>query len=258
MIIQQHISPVGVSSEEIAAHFNLLPERYFAQTDEADVARHIAMVNRLLHTISSADSMGSLRPVIDWADKPDRGCSVVHVVTWDRAGLFFKLAGALGVAGLNILSAQITTRNDHIAIDSFEVTGTEGGPVRDQRARELFARTVEDALVRNRDLASAIGEQAARFASRSLVAHAPVVEVYLEISTPRVILEIQAADRFGLLYRVGRIINEEGFSLSAARVHTERGVAIDRFHLEAADRNLVDVPRLERLRDALVGAASVG
>jgi [protein-PII] uridylyltransferase len=255
VITQQHISPAGVSSEEIAAHFNLLPERYFAQTGEADVARHIGMVNRLLHTISAADSLGSLRPVIDWVDHEERGCSTVHVVTWDRAGLFHKLAGALSVAGLNILSALITTRNDHIAIDSFEVTGTEGGPVRDGRAREAFARAVEDSLVGNRDLAVAIAEQSARFGPRSFVAHAPVVEVYLEISSPRVILEIQAADRFGLLYRVGRVISDQGFSLAAARVHTERGVAIDRFHLEAADRNPVDVPRLEKLRAELVGAA---
>jgi [protein-PII] uridylyltransferase len=255
VITTQHISPAGVSSEEIAAHFNLLPERYFAQTDEADVARHLAMVNQLLHTISAADSLGSLRPVIDWAENPTRGCSIVHVVTWDRAGLFYKLAGALGVAGLNILSALITTRNDHIAIDRFEVTGPDGGPVREARARDVFSRAVEDALVGNRDLAPAIAEQAQQFAAQKLAPHAPVVEVYLEISSPRVILEIHAADRFGLLYRVGRVISEHGFSLAAARVHTERGVAIDRFHLESADRDPVDVARLQRLRDALLGAA---
>lgn len=253
LISQQHIAQTvsGVSAEEVDAHFNLLPDRYFAQTDESDVALHLAMVNRLLHNISDADSLGSLRPVIEWRDAPDRSHSVAHVVTWDRAGLFYKLAGALSVAGLNILSAKITTRNDHIAIDSFEVDAA--GP-EFAGAREVFARTVEEALVANRDLAPAIDAQAALH-TPGHSAHAPTVDVYLEINSPRAIVEMHVPDRFGLLYRVGRIIAEAGFNLASARVHTERGLAIDRFHLEAADDKPVDAARLNALREALLVAS---
>lgn len=257
LISQQHIaqSVTGVSPEEIAAHFNLLPDRYFAQTEEAEVALHIGMVNRLLQNISAADSLGSLRPVIEWRDFPERGCSVAHVVTWDRAGLFFKLAGALSVAGLNILSARITTRTDHIAIDSFLVSESGHGAVHDDLARQLFAKNVESALVCNKDLSSEIRAQATRFAPPPSSLDSAVVDVYLEIGSPRVIVEIHAADRFGLLYRVGRVIADQGFSLASARVHTERGLAIDSFHLEPSDRRTVDAARLTTLRDALVTAA---
>lgn len=241
----------GVSPEEIAAHFNLLPERYFAQADETEVALHLGMVHRLLHNISAADSLTALRPVIEWRDAPHAQCSVVHVVTWDRAGLFHKLAGALSVAGLNILAARITTRADHIALDSFEVGGAEPGPVRGTATHEAFARAVEEALVANRDLAPAIAARAAELPPAPPDAEAPVVEVYAEISSPRVIVEIQARDRFGLLYRVGRVIAEHGFTLLAARVDTERGVALDRFHLEPAAPAPADPARLARLRDAL-------
>lgn len=260
LISQQHIaqSVSGVSAEEIAAHFNLLPERYFAQTEEADVALHIGMVNRLLHNISAADSLGSLRPVIEWRDFPERGCSVVHIVTWDRSGLFYKLAGALSVVGLNILSARITTRTDHIAIDSFVVAEAGHGAVQDDTARDLFARTVESALVCNKDLAPEIRAQASRFAAPASSLDGPVVEVYLEIASPRVIVEIHATDRFGLLYRVGQVIADQGFSLASARVHTERGLAIDAFHLEPSDNRPVDNARLTLLRDALVAATGTG
>ncbi|MBA4136804.1 MAG: hypothetical protein C0518_05755 [Opitutus sp.] len=253
LISQQHIaqSVTGVSAEEIDAHFNLLPDRYFAQTDESDVALHLEMVNRLLHNISAADSLGSLRPVIEWRESPDHTHHVVHVVTWDRAGLFYKLAGALSVAGLNILSAKITTRNDHIALDSFEV-GAAGPDI--APAREAFARSVEDALVANRDLSSAIAAQARLFAGEGS-AHPPTVDVYLEINSARAIVEMHVPDRFGLLYRVGRVIAEAGFSLTSARVHTERGLAIDRFHLDAADDKPVDAARLNALREALLIAS---
>ncbi|MFI5337613.1 MAG: ACT domain-containing protein [Opitutales bacterium] len=257
MISQQTIARTvsGISADEIAAHFNQLPERYFTQTEETDVALHITMVNRLLHNISTADSLGTLRPVIEWQDCPAHGGSSVHIVTWDRSGLFFTLAGGLSVAGLNILSARISTRNDHIAIDRFEVVGPDRGPVRDPHARELFARTVEEALMGGRDLAGAIRTQAERFTPAPPPGRPASIEAYLEISSPRAIIEIQATDRFGLLYRVGRVIAEHGFNLSAARVDTERGLAIDRFHLESADKQPVDTARLGRLRDGLLAVA---
>lgn len=49
----------GVSSDEIVAHFGLLPERYFVHTDASEIALHIQMINRLLKSISSAESVSA-------------------------------------------------------------------------------------------------------------------------------------------------------------------------------------------------------
>ncbi len=247
----------GVSPEEIAAHFSLLPERYFMQTDEEDVARHIGMVNRLLHTISTAESMGSLRPVVEWVDVPARGHTVVHVATWDRAGLFHKLAGALSVAGLSIHSARIITRSDHIALDSFEVTGPDGGPVKEERLQTLFFQTIESALMGKLDLAGAIATHSRRLDFAPFREHPPHVEVYLEVSSPRIIVEVQTIDRFGLLYALGRVIAAEGYGLSSARICTERCLALDTFYLDAADPESVETPRLLQLRDALLAVSTL-
>jgi len=244
----------GIHAEEINAHFNLLPERYFVQTDDNELTLHIGMVNRLLHSISAADSLGSLRPVIEWQDDPNRGLSIAHIVTWDRAGLFYKLAGAFSVAGLNIISAKITTRSDHIAIDTFEVSEPGNGPVRDARARELFTRTVEAALVGANDLGADIAAQTRKYAGLTAGATSPSVEVYLEIASPRAIVEIHAPDRFGLLYRVGHVFAEQGYSLSGARVHTQRGIAIDSFFLESDEKTPLDGARLAQLKTALIAA----
>lgn len=252
---QQRISEnvTGINTEEINAHFNLLPERYFVQTDDQELTLHIGMVNRLLHSISAADSLGSLRPVIEWQDDLHRGLSVVHIVTWDRAGLFYKLAGAFSVAGLNIISAKITTRSDHIAIDTFEVSEPGHGPVRDAQARELFTHTVETALMGTKDLDADIWAQIKKFSNPANGTTSPSVEVYLEIASPRAIVEIHAPDRFGLLYRVGHIFAEQGYSLSAARVHTQRGIAIDSFFLESDEKIPFDGERLTRLKTSLNG-----
>ncbi|HEX3728939.1 MAG TPA: [protein-PII] uridylyltransferase, partial [Opitutaceae bacterium] len=155
----------GISEDEINAHFGLLPDRYFIHTDGAEVALHIQMVHRLLTSIATADSVGSLRPVIDWQDDLNRSYTVVNVVTWDRAGLFYKLAGAFSVAGLNILGAKIISRTDHIAIDTFYVVEAGRSLVQSTAAQENFAKHVEASLVTSKDLYPEIAAQAKKLAA---------------------------------------------------------------------------------------------
>lgn len=252
----------GISADEINAHFGLLPDRYFIHTDTDEIALHIQMVNRLLKSITTADSVGSLRPIIEWKDDLNRSLTVVNVVTWDRAGLFYKLAGALSVAGLSILGSKVISRTDHIAIDTFYVVEPGRGPVQSAAAQEKFARTIEEALVANRDLLPDIISQAKKIASTRYLAPTsgemlqssfpPTVDVYHELSMQRTIVEVQARDQIGLLYRLSKIISDHGFDITFARIGTERGVAIDTFYIEGANHEPVDNPdRLHSLRDAL-------
>lgn len=251
----------GISADEITAHFRLLPERYFVHTDADEIALHIRMVNKLLTSISQADAVGSLKPVIDWHDDINRSLTVVDVVTWDRAGLFYKLAGAFSVAGLSILSAKVISRNDHIAIDTFYVVEPGRGVVQSAKAQEIFARTVEEALVTNKDLYPDIVAQAKKVrANRYTVdkgpaPHAsfpPIVEVYHELSMQRTIVEVQARDEIGLLFKLAKLISDHGFDITFARIGTERDIAIDSFYIENARPDLpADTARLERLRDAI-------
>ena len=257
----------GISADEINAHFGLLPDRYFVHTDSTEIALHIQMVNRLLQSITTADSVGSLKPVIEWKDDLNRSLTVVNVVTWDRAGLFYKLAGAFSVAGLSILGSKVISRTDHIAIDTFYVVEPGRGVVQSAAAQEKFARTIEEALVANRDLLPDIAAQAKKIASTRYLASStgetlhssfpPTVDVYHELSMQRTIVEIQARDQIGLLYRLAKIICDHAFDITFARIGTERGVAIDTFYIESANHQPVDIPeRLVALRDAMTEVIS--
>lgn len=262
-LIARHLP--GISEEEIAAHFTLLPDRYFIQTGTEEVALHLQMVHRLLASIASADSVGSLKPIVDWRDDLNRSFTVVNVVTWDRAGLFYKLAGAFSVAGLNILGAKIISRADHIAIDTFTVIEPGRGVVQSAGAQETFARNIEAALVANKDLYPEIAAQAKRIAATrylstgaSASSFPPTVEVYHELSMQRTIVEVQGRDQIGLLYRLARTISDHGFDITFARIGTERGMAIDTFHIESENHEPVTDPgRLRALRDALAEVVAV-
>src|SRR5437879_12747524 len=80
----------------------------------------------------------ALAPVTAWIDERDRGYSLVKICTWDRAGLFGKIAGTFSAAGLNILSAQIFTRTDGIVLDEFFVNDARTGGLATREQHEKF------------------------------------------------------------------------------------------------------------------------
>lgn len=254
-----------VSREEIEAHLNLLPERYFAQTSPEDVELHIRMVHQLLSRIQGADSLGALVPVVDWQDQIDQGLTVVNVVTWDRAGLFYKLAGALSVAGVNIISTKAMSRADHIAIDTFHVVAPDGGIVQDGKARSNFEEHMRLALIEDEDLLPFIEKQAELSRNRlyrpsrqrlRAPVH-PAVNVYHELSLRKTIVEVEADDEIGLLYRLSKVMFECGFDITFARIATENGVANDTFYIESASEpNGIGNDNLLELRQNLSGVIS--
>jgi len=251
----------GIPHEEVEAHCNLLPERYFVHNSLKEIELHMRLVNQLLLSITNADSMATLIPVIDWHDDFDRGHTVVTIVTWDRAGLFYRLAGAFSLAGLNIVSANVISRSDHISIDTFYLSDAKGGVVESRTAREHFEENLRLSLVKNKDLTPEIekAEKQARpkgLFNKDKTMHAPIpqtVDVYHELTLQKNIIEVQAHDKIGLLYFLAKNIFEAGYDITFARIATERKIAVDTFYIESS-RDTSDGPEnsnLLALRDTL-------
>ena len=103
---------------------------------------HIALVHRFMHLQFEEEEEKALEPVVTWHNEPDRGYTSAHICTWDRSGLFWKIAGSLTAAGLNILSAQIFTRSDGIVLDSFYVNDAQGAVLARKEGREAFEKNL--------------------------------------------------------------------------------------------------------------------
>jgi [protein-PII] uridylyltransferase len=170
---------------------------------------------------------------------------VVNVVTWDRAGLFYKLAGAFSVAGLNILGRE-GHLEDRPHRDRHLLRRRARPRRRAERRRAGIVR--EDHRVRARlELGPLPGDRRPGqedrrdrylYSKGGETLHSsfpPTVDVYHEISMQRTIVEVQARDQIGLLYRLAKAIFDFGFDITFARIGTERGVAIDTFYIESAN-----------------------
>ena len=58
---------------------------------------------------------------------PARAVTEVTLYTADHPGLFSRIAGALALAGANIVDAKILTMSNGMALDTFWIQDREGG-----------------------------------------------------------------------------------------------------------------------------------
>lgn len=249
--------PSTVGPDEIEAHFGHLPGRYFRALDARDIAADLLLVHRFLR--HQADPQANrLAPVLGWHDAPERGCSVVKVVAWDRPGLFSKLAGSFSAAGINILSAQVFTRTDGIVLDTFQVTDPYlGGPV-DARLHSRFEQLVRRALTEQVDLWALI---AAQKTPPPVGRPPPGVAIPTRItfdnslSEHHTVLEIVTEDRVGLLYAISRALADCGLDIVLAKIATENGAAIDTFYVtELGGGQLMEAARQQQVEQRLRAA----
>jgi [protein-PII] uridylyltransferase len=232
------LAPKSLGEEEIASHFASLPARYFQIHLAREIIEDLELAHRFIRQQVLAED-GTLSPLIAWQNEPDRGYNLVKVSTWDRAGLFGKIAGSFSAAGLNILSAQIFTRSDGIVLDTFFVNDARTGSLATREQHEKFDQLLDRVLTgQNADLPALIDRQRiTRPLYQAYDGERMPTQIRLdnEASEARTLIEIETEDRLGLLYAISQTFAELAVDLSAARIVTERGAAIDNFYVSELD-----------------------
>jgi [protein-PII] uridylyltransferase len=256
----RRLLPEEVSVEELEAHFTTLPPRYFEIHSAAEILRDLSVVHRFLDLQLSEEEKNALEPILDWHNEPDRAYTVAKVCTWDRTGLFSNITGSFSAARLNILSAQIFTRTDGIVLDTFFVTDAKTGTLANKEEREKFQQVLEKVLTGGEvDFAAMIARQkGARPLYQSYEGDRMQTQVSFdnEASDERTSIEVETEDRLGLLHAISQALAEANLNISAAKIVTEKGAAIDTFYVsEQGGKKIVDTGRQEfierKIRDAI-------
>jgi len=233
----------------VLQHLEGLSERYRATTSPQRIAAHI----RLIEQIMEGEVMGT-----ELFHHPDLGYSDLVVVAHDLQGLFALLTGGLAANGVNILSAQIYTREDGIAIDTFQVNDPSGEVIQDG---ERWIRIVEDL----RDILTgkvSVDELSTRRGrGRGEKAQAVPVKVSIEnqVSDSHTVIEIKTQDRLGLLYAITRCLASAGLNIAAAKIATESAQVYDAFYVtDREGRKLTAIEQVERVQQSLEEALRGG
>jgi [protein-PII] uridylyltransferase len=244
-VAERVVEEIRGARSGVVAHLAMMSERYLVTTSAQRVAAHLRLVERLEEDVVATEVF----------HYPDLGSSELVVVTKDVPGLFSLIAGTLAAEGINILSAQIHTRADGIALDTFQVNDPFGEAVtEDARWRRTLGalrrvlvgeQTVEDLLAARRS-----GRPAA-----TAVPGPPKITVDNQLSDTHTVVEVKCPDRVGLLYLITRTFQALGLNIGSARIATEIEQAYDTFYItDHQGRRVEDPAQMEGLRDALEDA----
>jgi [protein-PII] uridylyltransferase len=245
-------------AEEIEAQFSNMPERYLQSKEATEICGHIMLFHRFfeegLHNEGS-----NLNPVVEWIDHQEDGHSEVLVCGWDRERLLERIAAAFLFAGINVMSADIFTRSDNLALDIFKVSNYRSDPIPKERERKQFEQKLGELLISPGSRVVPVPIKQQQPTESSVQEDHPVWVVVNNNAHPTcTILEVQAPDRLGLLYRMLRAISPGGTSIDSARIATEQKAALDVFYLRTKDGGKITDRKVQlRLERRLRTAAAL-
>jgi [protein-PII] uridylyltransferase len=150
------------------------------------------------------------------------------VIAADRPGLLSWIAGSLSLAGLSILTAQVFTTQDDVAVDVFEVEGAFEAEVSEERWRE-FRSTLRKVLEGRLSLEHRVGQKRSHYP--------PPLDLDVEVSVHNdvsdffTVVEVGCPDRIGLLFDITATLAELHLDVHLAKVSTYGGRVVDAFYV---------------------------
>jgi [protein-PII] uridylyltransferase len=178
------------------------------------------------------------------------GTYSLTVVAADRRGLLSSIAGALSLAGLSILSAQVFTTEDDVAVDVFDVEGVFEPQVGEDRWRD-FRASLRKALEGRVSLEHLV-DQKRRYYPPPRSDLPMEVSLHNDASDFFSVIDVGAADRIGLLFDITRTLAALDLDVHLAKVATYAGRVVDAFYVrDSLGRKLEDPSEIAEIEHAL-------
>ena len=241
-----------VSPEAIEAYFQAMPYKYVASTPPDRIVLHIQLAEKMIAQEGLA--------MEHWHNQ-QFGYSEVLVCTTGRTGILSEIAGALTSKNINILGAQVFTRQDNIAIDTLQVNRLEGGCVTDESVWQALEGNLRD-MIAGKETVEALLSRRTQYVTDKRFVGRPVgarVEINNRISDTHTVIEMKARDRLGLLYLVTREMVKLNLDIYLAKISTEASRAINVFYVTDLDEEKIfDDTRIAHIRETLLGVLEKG
>ena len=207
------------------------PLRYLSGRTPAAVVRDARLVASLARTGSADDALLAV------GAGPTPDSSVVTIVASDRPELLARIAGAISLAGLDILALDAYGAPGGVALDAFVVASATRRPVTTETFTQL-ERFVRAALRDRLELRTRLAERRRHYRPRS----SRPVEVKTVSAGWDTAIRVSAPDRPGLLHDLAQAVSATGLDIRWAKVLTVDGLARDTFHVVGPDGGPVDDP----------------
>ncbi|HEX8310736.1 MAG TPA: [protein-PII] uridylyltransferase [Chthoniobacteraceae bacterium] len=247
--------------EEVDAHFEHMPDRYFLTYSVEEIIQHIRLFRRFLEA-RVRDDASLLAPSIKWISRPNQGHSEVWFCGWDRRELLARIAGSFSCVQLNILSADIFTRGDSLVLDIFRVCSTEFEAVSDEKEIAQVEKRLRQSLeTEDYDFTPHLEKVMKKrgFHLSQEIDFPTRISIDNDAHPIYTLVDIQTPDRLGLLYNLLKVLGRAGVQIALSRIATEKGAAIDSFYVtDSEGKKIKSAESLANLQRALQEASAGG
>ena len=238
---------LGWDEEAFATLVRRLPEAYWIAEPE-DV---------LAHNARFLANTGDAQLAIDAHVYPGRGATLVTIYAADHPGLFYRIAGAIHVAGGNIIDARIHTTRDGMAVDNFLVQDPFGRPFDESGQLSRLKTAIEDALANRDKLADRLVAKPLPRTRAEAFDIVPNALVDNKASNRFTVVEVNARDRPALLNQLANALFQSKVTIHSAHVATYGERAVDTFYITDLTGDRITQPaRLRTLERRLLAAAA--
>jgi [protein-PII] uridylyltransferase len=188
---------------------------------------------------------------------PARGTTLVAIYATDHPGLFYRIAGAISLAGGNIFDARIHTTRDGMAIDNFVVLDPLGRPFVEPSQLARLRRSIEDVLSGRIRLADKLAARPLARRKAELFRVEPRVLIDNKASNRYTVIEVNASDRPALLYALTNGLFQQKLTIHSAHIATYGEKATDTFYVTDLTGAKIDNPvRLKAIEKRLLAIAA--
>ncbi|OYY89284.1 MAG: [protein-PII] uridylyltransferase [Sphingomonas sp. 28-66-16] len=238
---------LGWAPERFAALVARLPEPYWIAEPEDVLERNARLV------ADAGDAQLSIAAQV----YPERGATLVTLYAADHPGLFYRTAGAIHVAGGNIIDARIHTTRDGMALDNFLVQDPFGRPFDRPDQLDRLKKTIEDALANRGKLAERLKAKPLPRTRAEAFDIVPNVLIDNNASNRFTVIEVNARDGPALLNRLALALFQSKVTIHSAHVATYGERAVDTFYLtDLLGDKIASVQRLKSVERRLLAAAA--
>lgn len=225
--------------EKAAEWLDTLSFRYLLSQPPSAILEHYRMEKEL-----------SKKPLSFHSGKVEGEMWQMTIATKDKPGLFAMLTGVLWVRGLNILSADIFTRQAGVALDVIIVERLPD-PLHSkelcQKIENDLAESIKDRSYLNTLLAGK--RKPSVLQQKVLPRKEDRVLIDEEASDFYTIIEVYTWDRPGILHAISNALYELGISIQLAKISTPGAQVADVFYVtDMSGDKLMDPALHERIR----------
>lgn len=228
--------------QTVREHLDNLPEQYLRVTTTAVIKQHIMGIARM-------KKRGA------WASfRRDGELSTITVIAPDYPSALSDICGAITSSDINIVRAQIFTRNDGIIIDTFHVVSGSGEPLIPPESQREFKRNLPKIIAGELNVRDLIASHIHRWRRRrkNVVYAPPRVKFHNDISSKYTVIDVFANDYTGLLYDITSVLATNGIDIHTARIGTDEDQVTDAFYIRKDGRKIEDRATIEKLTGEII------